>query len=171
MSGSTVIINARRALAPPRLRPRPQHVRPSPAGGVSASAMGMRCAAAHMLAQYSRVLVTAALALGAARPRLCGKNATAATRRVDGWAHKAGSRRLGRVEVARPHTRDMLGGQLRVHRRRARVWGWLRVEGQRRQTEEASERAVASHVARLWHDPSAFPRSVEGREHIDAGVA
>lgn len=41
----------------------------------------MRCAA-HMLAQYSLVLVTAALAFGAARPRPSGKNATAATRRL-----------------------------------------------------------------------------------------
>jgi hypothetical protein len=43
--------------------------------------MGLRCAA-PMLAQYSLVLVTAALALGTARPRLWSKNATAPTRRL-----------------------------------------------------------------------------------------
>src|SRR6266478_6020805 len=70
---------------------------------MSASAMGMRCAA-HMVAQYTRVLVTAALALGAARPRLCGKNATAATRRV--WPELDGRAR----RVSRCATGLELGG-------------------------------------------------------------
>ena len=37
---------------------------------------------------------------------------------------------VGRVEVVRPHPRDMLGGQRRVPRLRARVRGWLRVVGE-----------------------------------------